>query len=95
MGAECEFWGALARAPLERARERPYEGRHRGFMPPNVHPDVFIACTIGGEGIDVTTYLSLHATIDLAGLYDLIEMGEAVRSWQDAGRKNAEEKTRR
>lgn len=60
-------------------------------MPANVHWQIFIACTIGGEGIDVRTYEALHTTIDLDGLYDLLECSDVYQSWQEAARLNAEE----
>ncbi len=42
----------------------------------------------------MNTYIALHTTIDLAGLYDLIELQRVHATWLDAARKNAEARAR-
>jgi len=39
----------------------------------------------------MATYLALHTTIDLEGLYDLLEMAEVHQSWMWAAHMNARE----
>ena len=55
-----------------------------GIEPANVNRDLWLACAG-----DANTYALLHSTIDLDGLYDLIEMADANRSWQWAATENA------
>jgi hypothetical protein len=43
----------------------------------------------------VSTYIALHTSIDLDGLYDLIEMQEVHSSWKHAAARNAAEATER
>lgn len=60
-------------------------------MPKHVDWRVFLACTIGGEGINVKTFVALHTTISFEGLYDLLELSDVYQSWQEAARLNAQE----
>jgi len=61
------------------------------MSPANVPWEVYVACT-RGESIDVATYQALQTTIDLEGLFDLLEMIEVHGSWQTAMALNAEER---
>lgn len=65
-------------------------GRHKGIQPPNVPWDLFVACA-NGDGIDAVTFQALHTSIDLDGLYDLIEMSDAAESWKSAAIMNTNE----
>ena len=86
---------------LEREDLQPYtfpgaSGAHKiaeGIEPANVPWQIYLACS-NGETIDVQTYIALHTTIDLAGLYDLIELHRVHATWLDAARINAEELAR-
>lgn len=55
----------------------------------NVPWQIFAACTMG-DTVDVYTYQALHTTIDLAGLYDLLEIRDVRASWESALMWNAE-----
>lgn len=46
-----------------------------------------LACTSGSR-VDVATYVALHTTIDLDGLYDILELGEVHASWAHAQAAN-------
>lgn len=60
------------------------------MTPANLPWEIYVACA-RGDTIDVATYQALHTTIDLDGLYDLLEMVEVHSSWQEAMRLNVEE----
>lgn len=94
LGAKREFWRALNRAPLERFRDDE-PGQHEGIAPANIAWEVWVACTVGGEGFNVRTLHELQTTIDYDGLKDILESQQVYRSWQIAARKNAEEKAER
>lgn len=49
---------------------------------------MYLACTASGS-ICMRTYEALHTTIDLAGMYDLIEMAQVNSTWAEAAAKNA------
>lgn len=68
--------------------------RHKGYIPANVDWLIYVACS-NGESIDVGTYQALHTTIDLDGLYDIIEMKEVQSSWVKAAELNAREEAER
>lgn len=53
-----------------------------------------MACS-NGESIDVATYQALHTSIDLAGMYDLIELKEVHASHAAAAYHNAQEEAER
>lgn len=63
-------------------------GAHKGIKPVNVPWEIFLACS-NGDSMDVSTYAALHTTIDLDGLYDLLEMQEVSASWKHAAHANA------
>ena len=42
-----------------------------------------MACS-DGKRIDTKTYEQLHTTIDLDGLYDILEMKDVLASWINA-----------
>ena len=65
-------------------------GPHRGIDTANVPWEIYAACS-DGEGVNVSTYVALHTTIDLDGLYDLLEMAEVHRSWAHAAYLNMKE----
>ena len=66
-------------------------GSHKGVQPVNVHTLIYTACN-GPKGFDMAVYTALHNTLDLNGLYDILEMREVHDSWEHAGLKNAAEK---
>jgi len=41
----------------------------------------------------MATYLALHTSVDLDGLYDILEMSDAASSWKSAATMNAREGT--
>ena len=49
-----------------------------------------MACS-DGKRIDMETYQALHTTIDLDGLYDILEMKDVLQSWIHAELFNSEE----
>ena len=53
--------------------------------------EIYMACS-NGETISSETYQALHTTIDLDGLYDILEMKDVLRSWQDAEMFNNDER---
>ncbi len=60
------------------------------MSPANVPWEIYVACS-RGDSIDVATYQALQTTIDLEGLFDLLELAEVHSSWQTAMALNAEE----
>ena len=54
-----------------------------------MHNDVFLACC-SKEGIDAQAYVLLSSTVDMDGLYDLLEMRTVQDSWNAAARWNAD-----
>ncbi len=91
LGCAGGFRRALTRAPLKRiGASKPKPGRHKGIYPANLHWQIFTALS-NGDAIDVATYLALHTTIDLDGLYDLLEASECLQSWAHASYLNARE----
>lgn len=54
----------------------------------NVDQDLYLACTASGS-ICMATYQALHTTVDLAGMYDLIEMAQVNSTWQRAAALNS------
>ena len=84
MGREGIFQRTLRRKPLD------FEGcvkpgasgshRHKGTKPANMPWEIYVACS-DGESINVETYKDLHSTIDLDGLYDILELKEVHASW--------------
>lgn len=63
-------------------------GVHQGTQPVNVHPKIFEACSDGSR-IDTVTYEQLHTTIDLDGLFDILECKSVLSSWKDAERRDS------
>ena len=55
----------------------------------NVPWEIYLACS-NGETIDVATYVALHSTVDLDGLYDLLEMQQVHGTWIEAALDAAE-----
>ena len=49
-----------------------------------------LACTTG-DRIDVATYVALHTSIDIDGLFDLLELQEVHQSWSHAALRNNSE----
>jgi len=80
------------RKPLAKGPVFPgASGSHRGIEPANLAAEIYIACA-GADGVDAATYVKLHTTIDLDGLYDLIEMQQVHSSWESAAQLNAHER---
>ena len=50
---------------------------------------IFRVCNDGGH-VNARTYQDLHTSITLCGLMDLIEMKDALNSWQHAEARNHE-----
>jgi len=65
-------------------------GAHRGIEAPNVPREIMLACTTG-DRIDVATYVALHTSIDIDGLFDLLELQEVHQSWSHAALRNNSE----
>lgn len=91
MGGPMQFYGPLTRAPVPAwTRFLGAGGPHKGIESPNVPREIMLAC-VGGEAVDVATYVRLHTEIDLDGLYDLLELQEVHASWKSAAVANARE----
>ena len=91
MGWSCKFHRPLTRkASPSWPRTTTGGGRHKGIQPPNVPWEIFLACS-NGDGVDVRTFQALHTSIDLDGLYDLLEMVDAAESWKHAAIMNMNE----
>jgi len=58
-------------------------GSHRGAAPANMPWEIYMACS-DGKRINPDTYEKLHTTIDLDGLYDILEMKDVLQSWVHA-----------
>jgi hypothetical protein len=92
LGDAYQFFPAQGRKAL--AEWTPYRSaddppdRYHGVHPTNVPWEIYLACSTA-EGIDATTYSLLCSRITLSGLYDLLEMQNVNRSWQDAMKRNA------
>lgn len=91
VGGAGIFQQALIRKPLEAYASSDAGGvQHRaGIEPANVPWEIYVACS-NGDSIDGAMYQALHTTIDLAGLYDVLEMKEVHESWRDALKYNAQ-----
>lgn len=61
------------------------------MQPANLPAEIYLACA-GPDGINAATYVMLQTTIDLAGLYDLIEMQQVHSTWETAAQLNAHER---
>ena len=91
MGWPCKFHRPLTRNAIPSwPRAAAGAGRHKGIQPPNVAWEIFVACS-NGDGINAATFQALHTSIDLDGLYDLIEMADAADSWKNAAMMNVNE----
>ena len=88
MGSTSGFRRALIRRPLARTRAAPKQ-THTGILPANLPWEVYVACS-DGETINVATYIALQTTLDLEGLYDLLELHQVHASWVRAAYLNAE-----
>jgi len=64
-------------------------GPHEGIAPVNMPWEIYLACS-DGERINTDTYEALHETIDLDGLYDLLEMRDVLSSWKHAQMFNSD-----
>jgi len=83
------------REPLD--RWHPYtraSGPRQGIGPRNVDWRLYRACDTGQGGVDVAAYQALHTTIDLEGLFDLIEMRDCMDSWAHAEMHNADHRAK-
>ena len=88
MGGPREFFRALTRKALRPwTRFAGASGAHKGVEPANMPREIMLACT-SGDAIDVATYVALHTTIDLDGLFDLLELQEIQQSWKHASMAN-------
>lgn len=91
MGARSEFFRYVRRKPLDlglipaEGDGGPYEGGQVTNMP----RDLFLACS-GPNGIDADIYLMAHTTLDINGLWDIIEMRQVAGSHARAAAANAE-----
>lgn len=78
------------RKPLQ--KWSPHEdagGVHQGTQVVNVHPLIAQAC-FNGETVNDELYFKLHTSVDLDGLYDILELKNVLSSWKHAELKNAE-----
>ncbi len=92
VGGAHVFRKALVRKPVDDGPVFPgASGSHKGVDPANLAREIFIACA-GGDGINAETYVKLHTTVDLAGLYDLLEMQQVHTTWEAAAQLNANER---
>lgn len=95
MGGPSQFFRTLTRKPIPAwTRFSGASGAHKGIDPVNVPREVYLACS-NGDAVDVGTYIALHTTIDLDGLYDLLELQEIHTSWKHAAGANAREQAER
>ena len=90
MGGPRVFHGPLNRELIpefpiyRRAGGTPY----KGIAPPNIAPEIWF---VTRDLEDPTAMLiALETTIDLDGLYDLIELGLARSSWSHADALNSQ-----
>ena len=92
MGRAGGFYKALTRKPLADYvhRETGASGSHRGIRPANMPWKIYAAVS-GRDGIDWGLWVALQTTIDLDGLYDLLELKEVHATWEDAARRNLED----
>ena len=91
MGRARGFRRALMRRALQRKAASPCQGGpHKGIDTAQVPWEIYVACS-DGESVDARTYEALHTTIDLDGLYDILEMKQVQQSWIDAAARNARE----
>ena len=91
MGGLVQFHGALTRKPVPAwSRFTGASGAHKGVEPANMPREIYLACA-NGDSIDVATYEAIHTTLDLDGLYDLLELKEVHQSWKAAAHANARE----
>ena len=89
MGGAGKFFRPLTRKALGPwTRYTGASGAHKGIKPVNLPWEIMLACS-AGESIDVATYVALHTTIDLDGLFDLLELQEVQQSWKHAAQANA------
>ncbi len=52
---------------------------------------IYVACS-DGESINVQTFVDLHTTITLKGLYDILELKTVHGTWLDAAQYNARQR---
>jgi len=91
LGGILQFYVPLTRKPIPAwSRFVGASGTHKGIDPVNLPREIYLACA-NGESLDVATYEALHTTLDLDGLYDLLEMQEVHQSWKNAAIANARE----
>ena len=91
MGRICKFRRTLTRKEVPSwTRFSRASGPHKGIRPPNVPWEMVLACS-SGEGVDVATYVALHDSLDLDGLYDILEISETLSSWREAATANVRE----
>lgn len=89
MGWPSKFFRPLTRKALKPwTRFAGAGGAHKGIETVNVPWEILLACS-AGDAVDVVTYQALHTSIDLDGLYDLLEMQEVHASWKHAAQANA------
>lgn len=91
MGGEGGFHKALTRKPLaDYAYIEGASGSHEGLKPANMPWKIYAVCS-SRAGIDWGLWVALQTTIDLNGLYDLLELKAVHASWEDAARRNLED----
>lgn len=89
VGRALFFRQALIREPVpEFARYTRAGGPHKGIRPPNIPDEIWTV--VRNKEDPLPTLRALENEIDLAGLYDLIEIDAAQTSWDHADAFNAD-----
>ena len=91
MGGIAQFFRVVRRKPLANCSipSTGGGGPYKGIGTENVPHEILLACS-GESGIDAQMYAALHSTIDIDGLYDIIEMRQVADSWKRAAVANLE-----
>lgn len=92
MGSAGVFRPALVRERLSAWTRHPRAGGSRkGIKPANVPIEIWAAVRRPDGTIDSVLWRELQTSIDLAGLYDILEMRDVNASWAHAAMFNQEQ----
>ncbi len=97
MGGSLGFRRALIREPLKEWHDpQGASGAHQhlGIETANVPWEIYVASS-DGESVNVATWMALHSTIDIDGLYDILEMKQVHHTWASAAVLNARDQAER
>lgn len=91
MGGLDQFFRLYRRKQLGRVNlpAQASGGVYKGLECENVPHEIMLACS-SENGVDAQMYIALHTTIDIDGLYDIIEMRTVADSWKRAAQANYE-----